>query len=104
MIAFGDCVGKVAPYYNLVLVLIVLILFLKIFSINNKKVYILPWKLLFLSVAIYIIEEIITVFNMAGILNVQRILNAIFEFFIIAIFIYLLLLQKQHIESNKDAK
>jgi hypothetical protein len=97
---FGECLGIVAPYYNLVFVLVLLVLFLKLFSIKNKNVYLLPWKLLFFSVTVYIVEELLTVFHIAGIVQVPRILNAVFEFVIITIFIYLLLLQKDYLKKN----
>lgn len=100
--SFADCLGIVAPYYNLVLVLIVLVMFLKLFAIPNKKIFLLPWKLLFFAVVIYIAEEILTVFNYAGILTVPRVLNAIFEFGIIIIFIYVLLLQKEFLKKKPD--
>ncbi len=101
---FGPCLGAVAPYYNLVLVLVVLFMFLKLFSIRNDKIFLLPWKLLFFAVVIYIIEEMLTVFNIAGVVTTPRILNAVFEFVIITIFIYLLLVQKECLQKEVVAK
>ncbi|MCK5282048.1 MAG: hypothetical protein KAK00_01440 [Nanoarchaeota archaeon] len=101
---FGECLGLVAPYYNLTLVLVVLVLFLKLFSIHNKKVFLLPWKLLFFAVAVYIVEELLTVFIFAGIIVVPRIINAVFEFIIITIFIYFLLIQREYLEKNNRDK
>lgn len=104
MIPVGEALGIVAPYYNLVLVLIVLFLFSKLVTLHNKKLYLLPWKLLFLAVAIYIVEEILTVLNIMGKIATPRILNAVFEFFIITIFIYLLLLQKDFLKGKIKQK
>ena len=59
-----------------------------------------PWRLLFVALTVYIIEEIITVLKWQGLIYVPRILNAVFEFVIITIFIYLLLLQKQYISES----
>lgn len=100
MIPFGECVGIVAPYYNLVLVLILLMMFLKLFNLPNKKLFLLPWKLLFLAVSVYILEEMLTVFKIAGIIDYPRILNGVFEFVIISIFIYLLLIQKDYLKKS----
>jgi len=97
----GESLGVVAPYYNLVLVLIALVLFFKLFSLRNKKIYLLPWKFLYLAVWIYIIEEVLTVLNFSGLLILPRILNAMFEFGIISLFIYLLLLQKEYLKNAK---
>lgn len=101
----AECLGTVAPYYNLALVLIVLFLFAKLFFIPNKKIFVLPWKFLFAAVLIYVVEELLTVLNSAGALAVPRRINAFFEFMIIIIFVYLLLMQKEFLKkmSKKDA-
>ena len=101
MIQLGEALGVVAPYYNLVFVLVVLVLFSKLVTLPNKKIYLSPWKLLFLAVGIYIVEEISTVLNISGIISTPRILNGVFEFFIITIFIYLLLLQRKYLQESK---
>ena len=100
----GESLGIVAPYYNLVLVLIVLVMFLKLFSIKNKKVFLLPWKLLFFAVSVYILEEMLTVFKIAGIVDIPRFINAVFEFVIITIFLYMLLIQKEHLRKASGIK
>jgi len=104
MTPIGDAFGIVAPYYNLVLVLIVIILFIKLFSIKNKKMFFAPWRLLLIAISVYIIEEVLTVFHGAGIIDRPRILNAIFELIIITIAIYMLLIEKQHLVEKKNAK
>src|SRR3989338_404545 len=96
----AESFGIVAPYYNLALVLIVIIMFLKMFSISNRKVFALPWKLMFAAVIIFVVEEVITVLNLLGLFATPRILNVIFEFFIITLFIYALLLQKEHLKKK----
>ena len=96
---FGESLGAVAPYYNLVLVLIVLVMFLKLFNLPNKKIYMVPWQLLFAAVVVFIIEEILTVFYYAGIYQIPRIMNAVFEFVIISLFIYMLLKQKEYVKG-----
>ncbi len=100
--AFGECLGIVAPYYNLALVLVLLILFVKLFRIPSKKTFMLPWKLLFAAVCIYILEEILTVFHIAGIMQIPRILNAWLEFGMITLFIYLLLRQQDYLKKGNQ--
>ena len=103
---FGESLRIVAPYYNLVLVVIALVMFLKLFSLRNKKIYMLPWYLLFAAVVVFIVEEILTVFYYAGIYQIPRIMNAVFEFIIISLFIYMLLKQKEYVKglSKKTIK
>ena len=75
---FEACVGLVAPYYNLVLVVIVVILFLKLFSLKNKNAYLKPWKLLFFAIIVYIIEESVTVLENLDIVRVSKLLFPLF--------------------------
>ena len=93
------CLGRVAPYYNLVLVVIVLLLFLKLFKTPSKKTYIKPWKLLFIAALVYVLEEGITVFEMGGLILVSPILFPVLEMIIITLFIYVLLLQRESIKK-----
>ncbi len=93
------CLGRIAPFYNLVLVVIVILLFLKLFKTQNKKTYIKPWKFLFAAVLVYLGEEIITVFDMAGLISVAKIVFPLIETVIITLFIYVLLLQKENIKK-----
>ena len=93
------CLGRVAPFYNLVLVAIVVILFLKLFKSKNKGVYLRPWKFLFAAVLVFVGEEIITVFDMAGLVSIPKMVFPLFEMIIITLFIYVLLLHKENIEK-----
>ena len=52
----AECIQNVAPYYNLVLVIIVVLLFLKLFHIKNERLFLAPWRLLFVAILIFIIE------------------------------------------------
>ena len=100
-ILLTECLGQVAPYYNLGFVLIAVLLFLKLFRLKNEKLFLLPWRLLFMAIMIFIVEEILVVMNFAGVISTPRIWNAFFEFAIITIFIYMLLLQKQYLKDEK---
>jgi len=93
------CLGMVAPYYNLVLVAIVVTLFIVLFKKSDKKTYLLPWKIMFMVIGIYIIEQVLNVLFNAGLIVFPRILNAILEMFIITSFIYVLLSQLEYIKK-----
>ena len=95
-----ECIGIAAPYYNLVLVVVVIFLFIKLLSIKNKKVYSKPWKLVFAALGIYVVEELLTIFNMVGLFATPTVLFPIFEMGMVSLFIYALLLQKEHIKTK----
>lgn len=96
---FTECLGLVAPYYNLVLVAIVIALFIKLFMQHKKGIYIIPWYFLFLAIIIYVIEETMTVMASAGFIEIPNLLFPIFEMLMIGLFIYMLLLQKQYVKT-----
>ncbi|MBI2137961.1 hypothetical protein HYU13_00070 [Candidatus Woesearchaeota archaeon] len=98
MAYLGYCVGTVAPYYNLALVLIVVLLFFRLFRMENKGAFIKPWKILFLGVLIYIVEEVITVLESLGVVVVSQVIFPVFEMAIISLFIFMLLLQKDYVK------
>ena len=102
MTGIVDAITIAAPYYNLAFVLIVLFLFGKLFAtkIRNKKVFLRPWRFLFAAVLVFIVEEFITVLRAAGIVTVTKHINGFFELIIIALFIYMLLVQKEHVERK----
>lgn len=92
--------GIAAPYYNLALVAVVVMLFIALFRTKSKTAFMKPWYLLFLCICIYIVEEIITVLRAAGLTTIPQHINAFFEFGIIVIFIYLVLVQKEYVKKH----
>ena len=84
-------VADVAPLYNLGLVVIAIYLFAKLFRtpLHDKRVYLTPWKLLFVGLCIFILEEVITILRSAGIVTITRHINGFFELAMIALFILL---------------
>lgn len=99
-----ECIGIAAPYYNLAFVIIVVVLFIKLLSIKNHKLYLKPWKLIFAALCIYIVEEIMTILEGAGLIVIPSVLFPIFEMGMISLFIYALLLQREHLKLNKIPK
>jgi len=101
---FYECLALVAPYYNLVFVAIVVSLFIYLFRIADKKVHIRPWKFLFFAICVYIFVQVTSILRNAGVINLPHITNAILETIIVTSFIYMLLIQKEHIKNEKIAK
>ena len=92
-------VAQAAPLYNLGLVVIAIVLFIKLFTtpVRDKRVYLMPWKVLFFALMIFIIEELLTVFRTIGAINIPVHINGFFELAIICTFIYTILLQREHL-------
>lgn len=89
------CLGIAAPYYNMVLVTILVILFVYLLRLpNKKKVYVEPWKYLFYALCLFIIEEIMTILKAIGLIDYPHIILPVFEFVMISLFIYMCLLQR----------
>jgi len=96
---FETALGLVTPFYNLILAVIILFLFMKFFRMPNRLVYMKPWKIIFAAFCIYLIEETFTVIRNLGLLDFPTIMNGIFEMIIISLFIYALLLQKEYLKK-----
>ena len=108
MSLYTECVGYIAPFYNLALVLIVVFMFIKLFLTPNKKIYLKPWKMLFYALLIYVFEEILTVLDASG-FAINILVYPVLEMAIITCFIYMLLIQKEYTKSkapsaNKDIR
>ena len=103
MSVFTVALGQIAPYYNLGFVAISVYLFIQLFrthAVRKSRAYITPWVFLFIAVCIFIIEELFTVLRSVGVLNFPAHINGFFELVIIALFIYCLLLQREHIKKH----
>jgi hypothetical protein len=101
MVDLGVALGMIAPYYNLVMVLVALLLFTKLFKTEPKaKVYLFPWILIFFALLVFVLEEIITVIRAAGLIDIPIHINGFFELVIVAAFMYALLLQKQYVQKR----
>jgi hypothetical protein len=97
----GIAMGIAAPYYNLAMVLIVILLFSRLFKTEPKaKVYLFPWILIFFAVLVYVLEEAITVLRAMGAVEIPIHINGFFELVIVSAFIYALLSQKQYVKKR----
>ena len=91
-----------APRLNLLLVAYVVYLFISLFRRkSDEHIYTTPWKLLFVAVSVYIVEQSLTVLRMLEIVSYPHLLvNGAFEIVIITLFIYTLLLQREHVAKE----
>ncbi len=96
-ISFADAFNVAAPIYNMAFVAIAVWLFVTLFRTPRAKIVnLMPWKLVFGSLLIFVVEEVLTILRLQGILPSEvRYFNGVFELFIVALFIYALLLQKE---------
>ena len=95
MSEFTLALGMVAPYYNLLLVGIVLYLFMKLFKTDGHQKRLVPWKVLFAALLIFVLEEVLTILRSNSVINIPVHINGFFELVIIVLFIYALLKQKE---------
>jgi len=103
-LSFYEALGQVAPYYNLGFVVIVICLFVWLFKIQNKRVYLLPWYCIFAALGVFIVEEVITILRAVGLLSIPVHINGFFELIMITLFIYAVLSQKEHVKEVYNVK
>ena len=104
IVNLGIAAGMIAPYYNLVFVVLVVILFMKLFREHHtNRTFMLPWELLFAIICVYIFEEILTILRMAGVISIPIHINGFFELAIAILGVYLIFVQKAHIKKNYGA-
>ena len=100
----AECIGKVAPYYNLVLVALVIIMFITLFKKKHEHYYHLPWKLLFIGVLIFVAETALTIMEGLGVIDEPSLVAPFMEMVIITLFIYMLLMQREYVKSIPAGK
>lgn len=96
-----ESIAVVAPLYNLAFVVILLVLFYNLLRIPNKLIFQKPWQLLFIVVIIFVAEEIMTVLRSFNIISFPSFIFPIFEMAMVALFIYMVLLQKEYVKGLK---
>lgn len=101
MVELGVALGMIAPYYNLALVVVSILLFIALFRTKQKaKVFLFPWKLIFFALLVFVAEETLTVLRAAGVIDIPVHINAFFELVMVSVFIYALLLQNEYIKKR----
>jgi len=98
--SLAQSLAQAAPIYNLGFVVIAIFLFVKLFRtpLRDKRVYLMPWKLLFFALMVFVVEEVLTVLRAHDVVNIPVHINGFFEVIIICTFIYAILLQKEHLK------
>lgn len=94
-------IQKIAPLYNLGLVLVALYLFIKLFKTpkHDRRVFTKPWHFIFFAMLVFTVEEIFTVLWFLVPKAREFIpanINGFFELVMIIVFIYALLIQKEY--------
>ncbi len=97
----GKAVGFTAPFYNLVLVIVTIILFIAVFQIRNRRLYTKPWKIIFIGVLIATLETIMTILRNLGYISFPPAIFPVFEMVILGLFIYALLSQREYVKTGK---
>jgi heme A synthase len=96
----SEALTLVAPYYNLALVTIIVVLFIKLFRTKPTRpdIFMQPWYVLFSVICVYILEAITTVLRAAGLIPLDNVyINGFFELIIVSLLVYMMLLQKEHL-------
>lgn len=98
---FYESLGMIAPFYNLAMVIVVVWLFVVLFRTPKKGAYMVPWYYMAGCIGLFILEEVLTILRNAKILTfIPQHINAFFELGIIILFIYMILMQKEHIKIH----
>jgi len=103
---FTQAIAQVAPYYNLLFVVIAVYLFIQLFKTYQPggKVFLKPWIYICLAMTLFVLETLITILRSADLLLITQHINGYFELAIIILFIYAVLLQKEYIKNTYAAK
>ena len=103
MSLLGAAAGIVAPYYNMGLAIVVIILFIKLFKEQKgKKARHMQWKLLFAALMIFLVQQSLTILKQMGTIYYPQFINQFFELGMITFFIYMVLAQKQYVKKFLD--
>ena len=98
----GEAIGMAAPLYNLAFIILVILLFIRLFSYPQQKfAYFKPWKLLTFAIGVAVLETIMTILRGFGTISFHPAVFGIFEMVILVTFIYMILLQKQFVKTGK---
>jgi len=100
-VTIAQTIGQVAPFYNLLIAVVVFLFFVKLFQVSKKPRFVKPWKLLFTAFMLYVVEQVLSILRLQGIFYTPRILNSLFELVIIVLFIYFILAEHHRCTKNR---
>ena len=99
--AIGEYLRQTLPYFNMILTMVVIFFLYRILRTKNKKTYTTPWKFLLIGIVAYTVEEILTIIELTGPVQMPDILFPIIEMLIICLFIYMVLMQKRYTDMQQ---
>jgi len=94
---------QVLPILNIVLSIVLVGVFIRMFMREfHTKIFVLPWKLLFVALLIFVVEEILTILRHSGLINFIHegnylVYNGFLEMGMATLLFYMLLIQKEHV-------
>ena len=95
------CLGFTAIYYNFLIGLVNTLLLIRLFTIPVKEnIYLKPWKILFIAGLVFLLEEIFVLLRAMNLMKVPLYVDGYFGLIIIALFLYMVLLQKEYIQKT----
>ena len=97
----STAIALAAPYYNLALFLIAIILFVRLIPRATKRTYIVPWNILFIATIVFLIEQTLTILRQLGLLYSPVHINGFFQLVIASLLVYLLFLQKEYVTKTR---
>ena len=101
MADLATSVSMVAPLYNFLFVIISIFLFIKLFRKPSTRSFMLPWKLLFTVIIIFVLETVLTILRQNNVLpQFVYYFNGVFEFSMGVLIVFLLLSQKEYIDKH----
>lgn len=94
------CLGFSAIYFNFLIGLINTLVLIRLFTIPTKKgIYLKPWKVLFIIGIIFLVEELFVFLRALGMMSVPLYVDGYFGLIIIALFLYMVMLQREHVKK-----
>ena len=100
MSSISTCLQIIAPFYNLALVVVLIVLFVILFTLKSKGIFIKPWRYIFIALLVYVVEESIYILESLKIIPINVLIYPLLELVIITLFIYMLLIQRQRIKNE----
>lgn len=102
MSEIGQALALAAPLYNLGMVVIAFLLFLKLFKTHppGREIFLKPWYVMFGAMMVFVVEEVITVLRQLGLVTIPHHINGFFELVIVSLIIYTLLAQRDWVTRH----
>jgi len=87
------------PLVNLVIALVIIFLFTRFFYLPHRLHHVRPWKIIFIALLIWLIEEVLTIMDSFGVFHMNLLIGRGIELVIIILVLHAVFLQKRYIEE-----